>query len=138
MIGTLDEKQKTLGGLIEALDAACAGCSKSVDARPAVVRIEWNSMKIGRWNSYRGYYEHLALDFHMPRDRDVADIDIFSFRDTCRDLIGSTIIGYKGGEYKVSSNTALWVSEYGSASGVAITGFKQVAGMFLLETAIID
>lgn len=129
-------QQKTLADLIAALELAASGLDAM--ARPDLVRIEWNLMRPGKWASYRGYYDQIALAFGMPNDDEIEDIDIDNFLHQCWSMVGATVHGYKGGNYVVLKSTPLWVANYGDASGVAITGFKQAAGYFLLETAIID
>ncbi len=68
--------------------------------------------------SYRGFYEDAALatvQLTLPARR---------FRERLKDQVGTPLYGYKGGEYVVSKDTLVWVSDYGVTSGIAVTGYS--------------
>ncbi len=69
-------------------------------------------------DSYRGYYEDLALGWK----RDYEPPTVAFLLGTLLDLIGKTITGYKGGEYVVSGRTALWVANRGETGSTAVVG----------------
>ncbi len=131
-------EQQTLGNLITALQRAVDEAQRVQSPSFDLVFVDWNLMKPKGWCSYRGYYHHLAIEFGMHRDHEIDDVDILTFLEQAHGMIGAKITGYKGGEYTVSADTPIWVSNSADASGVAVTGFKQAAGMFLIETTIID
>lgn len=112
----------TLGGLAEALKGA------KPDAQ---VRFE-DGYFPGNPHSYRGYYSDLAFE-RVPSPTTVKD-----FLREVEDAIGSTFEGYKGGDFRMHSKTPLWVSNYGSASGVGIMGFRMEDDHFVLEEKQID
>ncbi len=85
--------QLTLGALIEVLEKMPA------DAQVANLRDP---------DSYRGYYEDLSFerrDGTRPAAELLAD---------CKDAMGKTFTGYKGGDYVMGAETRLWVASYGS------------------------
>ncbi len=86
----------------------------------------------GELDSYRGYYSDLAL--HYDRESSTTVSQLIAL---LKDSIGSTITGYKGGDYPVFEDTKVWVSQYGMASGTAIVGVKEDFYVYLL-TAQID
>lgn len=85
---------------------------------------------LGKTHSYRGFYEDLAF---MPVPVEKAN----SVSDTlkqCRDLIGTKMTGYKGGDYLVSHRTNLWIAEPDDASGIAISDVYSRGGRCLILT----
>lgn len=74
-------------------------------------------------SSYRGYYDHLAIEYTADHRATVAD-----FIRILRDAVGSTMEGYKGGDFTMTRQTPVWVSNWGTSSGVAVTGVALVEG----------
>lgn len=85
----------------------------------------------GELMSYRGYYDHIAIDCG-----DAVVAKILLERVTA--AIGTTMIGYKGGEYLMTRHTPVWASEYGDNSGIGVIGLEVDDGQARLITAIID
>jgi len=73
-------------------------------------------------HSYRGYYEDIALEY-MPYQR---PIHVSNIVWQLEYQIGEFFPGYKGGEYKLTKNSPVWISDYRSI-GMAVTGIKQVS-----------
>jgi len=99
------KKQLTLGGLIELL--ATVKPDTPVLVRAPVV------LTPSGVSSYRGNYEDLAIALDTSR----STMDVARFRAMLGDAIGRTFVGYKGGEYTMGRDSALWVSNYGECSG---------------------
>lgn len=78
--------------------------------------------------SYRGYYSQLAIE----PGHGIAG----ALADRLDEAIGATFEGYKGGCFTMSRNTPVWVSEYGSASGWAITGVDGTGATVSLEITV--
>ena len=45
---------------------------------------------------------------------------IFNLLSECRQCIGSTFQGYKGGYYKMDEHTEVWIDNYGHASSTGL------------------
>ena len=56
--------------------------------------------------SYRGFYDQVA--FEAKRDTTVGEM-----LSAAREALGSTYIGYKGGEFKMEGHTNCWLATYG-------------------------
>ena len=66
----------------------------------------------------RGDYAELALGFTF--DKVMAAKDLLKM---CRDAVGKTFPGYKGGDFLMGEDTQVWVDQYGDWTGTAIDGF---------------
>ena len=66
-------------------------------------------------DSYRGYYDHLALGYKDDGGTTIGDV-----LDDAKAAMGRTFTGYKGGDYVLAEHTPLWVANYGH-SGVRCT-----------------
>ena len=62
-------------------------------------------------HSYRGYYSDLAFE------QDPGKISSKALLATCKKLVGKVFVGYKGGEYKMTLTTPLWVVNWGANWG---------------------
>lgn len=114
----------TLGNLIEVLEAAN-------DA--AVVKFDNEELgNPGDLDSYRGYYSDLAFS---PT---TAPITVDFLKQVTAEAHGATLTGYKGGEFYMDSDTPLWVSRWGSSSGIAIVGARTDGNTLILETKQVD
>ena len=58
-------------------------------------------------HSYRGYYSDVAID---PTEWPSTAGSLLA---ECREMMGRTMTGYKGGEYPVHENVPVWVAPYG-------------------------
>ena len=112
----------TLGRLIAALDAVPG---------ETVVQFSDGSAP-GKPESYRGYYSDISLP---PETRLVTAANLLA---QCRGVLGSTLTGYKGGDYLMDARTPLWSSCYGECSNTAIVDFKMDGGSLILQTAQIE
>jgi hypothetical protein len=79
----------------------------------------------GRIISWRGIYAEASLDHgHIPQTPNSGTLNIATvkkLRAQIQDLYnGSTLEGYKGGEFRMSDYTDIWADEYGMASQYAI------------------
>jgi len=72
---------------------------------------------LGRVDSYRGYYSDLAFE---PDDTPRIVEDLL---DECKNSLGKTFEGYKGGDNLMDEHTPLWVSSYGISSDLKLMGF---------------
>lgn len=105
------QAQWTLGQLIDALEG---------QKQTNPVRFDFCMVEPTKLNSYRGYYEDLALGWkpqtNYPKPT-VADL-----LATLKKQLGTTVHGYKGGEYVVSRSQILYVANYGDTGSTAVVG----------------
>lgn len=99
-------QQSAVNLTIGRLQTKLAGYDEDRTVRVAG-RYPWLS---GRWGSYRGYYEDMALE---PAEADAGENTVGALRATLADALGQTLYGYKGGEYTVTPDTLLWIAEWG-------------------------
>lgn len=101
-----------LGDLVDALDKLPQG---------APVQFGYNDKLAPKSvNSYRGYYEDLAV---QPAE---AYVTVQEFRGTLKGSLGKTFTGYKGGQFTMDRKSTVWVSAHGECWGRCITGLKLV------------
>ena len=76
------------------------------------------------FDSYRGYYSDLALEY----DTENKFITVGELLKKAEDCIGKTFTGYKGGEFTMTKDTTLWIGNYGETTDLLITGIKDTFG----------
>lgn len=81
----------------------------------------------GSADSYRGYYERLALEPTTDHATAADVIDILNRAD------GATLQGYKGGYYDMDSSTFLHVAHYGDC-GPQVVGLRVEGDRAVIET----
>ena len=115
-------------------------------------------------SSYRGFYDHLAIERHDKARHDRTELDDrgepfemnmagcgtyspghgevrIKAGPTVADLIealdlavGATFEGYKGGQFRMRPGTDLWVSEYGDCDSLRVTAIENLPGRVDLLT----
>ena len=76
------------------------------------------------FDSYRGYYSDLALEYTTENSYMTAG-ELLKKAEEC---IGKTFTGYKGGEFEMTEDTTLWIANYGKSTDVVVTGIKDIFG----------
>ena len=99
-----------LGELIDALAECPAEYLRIAEPMPLTPRSV---------SSYRGYYEDLAIEYVEGYGEKMR---LDHFLTTLRSAVGETFEGYKGGEYTMSRDTCVWVSNHGKASSTRVSG----------------
>ena len=122
----MSDKQITLGQLIDALDKV-----------PPSTRVyyDWCRVAPASLNSYRGYYEDLALGYDCRRG---AACEAGELLKECRGVVNSYLEGYKGGNFRMTRKTPVWCANYGSATGWGVVGIVVDEYSVTLKTALID
>jgi hypothetical protein len=119
----------TIGSIIEALQFA---------EPDADVMFDFCYMAPTTLKSYRGYYEHLALGWEKPEQFPFWP-KVSEFLVLLEAAIGATFSAYKGGGYRMSRSTPLWVDNYSDASGTGIVGVEFLGELtVILNTAKVD
>jgi len=104
--------QWTLGQLIDALEA--------VGDKANACRFDFCHAVPGKLDSYRGYYEDLALGWEPQTN--YPEPTVAHVLDTLKKQIGTTVHGYKGGDYVVSRDQTVYVANYGETGSTGIVG----------------
>lgn len=117
----------SLGRLIELLEAA-----KSDDT----VQYDFCGLYPDTLNSYRGYYDHLALG-HSESAGELTKVGMLLTE--LRSAVGRVYEGYKGGNYRMSLETPMWVADWGSSHSTAIVGVTvHTYGWVIIHTGYCD
>lgn len=111
----------TLGDLIRNLEA-CPNSNLFVEIRGGYA---------GKFHSYRGFYDQLALGIGAPRT--IADL-----LEAAQAAVNEEFEGYKGGTYTMSCSTPVWAAEWGEWPGEAIVGLMHLEDAVRLVTANIE
>ena len=98
----------TLGGLIEKLSSL---------KQDNPITYDFGSLGPTKLKSYRGTYSELALGY----EEDSRSLKVSDLLKICKDAMGKTFEGYKGGDYVMGENTPVWVANYGNSGDTAIT-----------------
>lgn len=126
-----DPRQLTIGEAIQQLESAI---QESDQIRPLAV-FGFCGMAPCALSSYRGYYDHLAIEYAMD-EQCSAQVLLEKLRAALQP--GNTFDGYKGGEYQMHANTPLWVDKWGQCTGTAVTGIRRQGQYIVLDTTLID
>lgn len=123
-IGTLKVSgQLNMGGLLKALESVDQALPVRIDGYP-------DRTPLPVVDSYRGYYEDIAIPYDSGEPVTVA-----TFAAALRATIGETFHGYKGGDYVCDKRTAVWLANYGRTMGAAVTGVVERDGDAVLTWA---
>ena len=100
------------------------------------VRFDWNHLRPTGLESYRGYYDQLAIGFSDDRDIEMTVGELLSI---CEDALGRQFEGYKGGYNTMGRETRIYVANWGSCHGVGVVGVEVHRWCAVtLRTAIVD
>lgn len=102
-----------LGRLIEELERQKSGAWVMIDRSP--IPLQPHAV-----DSYRGYYEQLAIACGPSREHSTKVGDLLTI---LREAVGKTFTGYKGGEYRMTESTPVWLANYGE-TGTRCTGVR--------------
>jgi hypothetical protein len=119
------DNQMTLGELLRAL--------KRYDQDKYIAFDFANFSPAHGVHSYRGYYEDLAIGCDSGVETKVAEVVKW-----LEDAIDNSFYGYKGGEFTMHVDTAVWVANYGIASGTAIVEVVDRGWRILLKTEFVE
>ena len=86
------------------------------------------------FHSYRGYYDHLALDWDDEEEsRSTPTLE--ELLQWCISADGGVYEGYKGGDWIMHAGTPVWVAHYGDASRERLVDAHAQNGKVVLLTA---
>jgi hypothetical protein len=101
----------SLGSLIEKLGRCDPG---------ARVYFDFSRLSPTSVNSYRGYYDHLAIGF-ADVQYDAAK-KVGELLTELRSCVGKVFSGYQGGNYRMTEQTPVWVGNWGESTDTVIVG----------------
>lgn len=81
--------------------------------------------EFGDLDSYRGYYQELAVD-RGRSDKTVGQV-IEQLKEAC----GKTFIGYKGGEFTMHGGTDVYFAEYGNTGPIVDHVYEKDGAVYL-------
>lgn len=115
----------TLGKLIEQVERWVEKAEEECKGRDGALRahvcFDWGRAIPTTLDSYRGFYNQLALgyeaggEYHATVRKTVGD-----FLTELKEAVGKEYTGWKGGEYTMNEETPVWVDNPGSCCGTAI------------------
>lgn len=119
-----EQEQMTLGQLIEQLE--------KMSSDSGVICSTDTSMVFTTFDSYRGYYDDLALGY-IAKDyyEEKKDDEIHTVKDflaEAKSCLGKTFYGWKGGKFIMDKNTPLWVANSGHTSNFVIDRIEESCG----------
>lgn len=110
--------QLTLGELILKLEPIVA---KQKDRETiAEVVFDFEYLFPIKFSSWRGSYDELALTFTSRDDSNKEPHKVTEFLELCKQTIGKTFEGWKGGEFTMSKITPVWVANAGNSGNTAL------------------
>ena len=113
----------SLGEMIDELE--------KVRDKDACVVFDWCDMEPSEFRSYRGYYEHLVI---VPAGS-IMDNTVKSFLNKCKDCVGKTFTGYKGGDFRMGRKTPVWIGYPSRATGYGVEAVEEdTYGRIILKT----
>lgn len=83
-------------------------------------------------DSYRGYYEDLAISYSR------SSCTVAKLVAILENANGKTFTGWKGGEYDMHDNTAMWAANPGDSGSMAIVDVVDVGGQIWLKTELVE
>ena len=113
--------QLTLGELIEKLEPI-AKTHKNFEDKGSQKEVvfDFEYLFPTEFLSWRGSYDELALGFSTNLYGSYKKLSVSQFLEMCEETVGSVFSGYKGGKYRMSRDTPVWVSNSGNAGHTAI------------------
>ena len=142
-IGRHDTRQLSLGDLIRALEALPLTFDTADGPHPKLIYFDFGETAPGRLTSWRGSYDELAITFNDP-DRPERTGYYGYVQTTAVDLLamlkdalapGRTFTGWKGGEYRMTRDTPVWVAQWGQSSSTAVVGVREADTSIVIDTA---
>lgn len=109
------------------------------DGKPRAVCFDFGCLKPCPVDSYRGYYDHLAMGWETwedirKRDPYCDGMTVTDIVENLKSAVGKSFVGYKGGEFTMSDDTPVWVDNHGEATGTGIVGVRSDGWLVVLLT----
>lgn len=105
--------QLTLGEMIIKLDA--------ISDKTKPVRLDFGGFIATDMDSWRGSYAELAIGYAIGNPASAETL-----LKECRAAVGATFEGYKGGDFRMSRHTPIWVANHGRSGVEGYKGSSEV------------
>jgi hypothetical protein len=89
----------------------------------ANIQFDFGSASVGILDSYRGYYDQLALGYDGSYGSTLKTVGEVLL--DCESAIGKTFTGWKGGDYVMDSSTSIFIANSGCTSDTYIKGITE-------------
>lgn len=120
----------TLGSLIVELERSI---NEAERGGGEYITFDWGSCFPTGFCSYRGWYERTSLEFSGSQgDHMTAG----AFLTICKNAVGMSVYGYKGGEYFLDENEPMYVACAGMTSSTRVVGVRAHFGIELVTAQI--
>lgn len=98
------------------------------------VRFDFGYIRPVGVDSYRGFYDHLAIEYTTGgKDMTVAEL-----LAELRGAVGRVFMGYKGGDFRMNRSTPMWVANHGESNSTAVIGLAECKYMTIIATGYCD
>ena len=84
-------------------------------------------------DSSRGSYNELAIGFKFT-----GSMKVNGLLAICKGALGTTYLGYKGGEFLMGEYTKVWIDNYGQWTGTKITAVLDLGFGYSMITTVND
>ena len=106
--------QLTLGQLIKKIQVIADIQAEREDE--ATVRYDFEYLFPNAADSWRGDYSELALNYNV----DGEEMKVSEFLSMLKECVGKSFSGWKGGEYRMTEDTPVWVANPGKSGNTAV------------------
>jgi hypothetical protein len=124
-----DSKQLSLGQFIKQLEALDL---KYDEETYKEVEFDFCGTVPTVLDSWRGSYDELALGWATGYEENAKADKLLAH---LKSAVGLGFEGYKGGYFKMTENTPVWVANYGRAGDTAVVGVLDVGYKIVILTA---
>lgn len=124
--------QLCLGAMIDLLTSIASNQKPIIEkyGHEATVHFDFEYLFPKSIGSWRGSYNELALGF----ETDGEPMTVTEFLAMLEGVNGKILCGYKGGDYKMTRATPVWVARYGNSGNTAIVGIVDNEHSVILQT----
>lgn len=117
--------QLTLGEMIAKFDA--------VSDKTKPVHLDFGGFVATDIDSWRGSYAELALGYGNG-----VPCAVETLLKECRAAVGATFEGYKGGDFRMSRHTPVWIANYGRSGVEGYKGSSDVPTVAVIDVLEAD
>lgn len=98
------------------------------------ITLDFARLRPHQINSWRGDYSHLAIAYRDPAEA----VTIGVLREWLASAHTRYFDGYKGGRYRPTKDTPVWIDNWGECTSTTITGVVRIDGVAIIQTSTTD